>query len=109
LPSAIITTSKLVVWTAPRRGQHCADPCKGYRSLTSHQYLRQPLQAAVFFALFILGTRKRVCELFDADLIVGVIFFKLISYILFYYLLILSYGVHIVSSTPKCPTSILVF
>ena len=68
------TTTELVVCTTPKRGFYRL-PVNGCRSLTTHHYLRQPLQAVVFFCLLILDTRERVYIFTHCHLIMLVIFF----------------------------------
>lgn len=56
-----------------------------------------------------IGTRKRVNELFQAHLICYLVFVKLMLDVLRNLLFVASYCIHIVSSCPKVPVSILIF
>ena len=105
----IITTSKLVVWLAPRRGFYRLSPWKGRRSLTPHYHHRQPLTCGCLFCLLVLTTRKRVHILLYTDSITGIIFFELVSYVFFNNFLVLAYCVYVVSSAPEVSASIFVF
>jgi hypothetical protein len=71
----IITASKLVVCTSPRRAYYWLNPSRGTEGLAPHYYLGQPLKAAVFFSLLILATRERVNVFFQRYLVFRVIFF----------------------------------
>ena len=109
IPTAIITTSKLVVCTAARRGNYGLALERGTESLTPHYHYGQPLQAAVFLCLFILVTRERVKIFFYAYLIRRSVLLKLVADVFCNYLFISSYCIHIISSAPKIPRPILVF
>ena len=81
--SPIITTSKLVVCTAPRRGYYRLNPYKGHRKFgTALQFQAAAHVRLSFLCLTILATRKRVCVFFYAYLVRCIIFLKLIPYVL---------------------------
>ena len=67
------------------------------------------LKRLSLFALFSLFTRKRVCELFQRYLIARIIFLQLISDVVLYHFLVLSYCIHIVSPTPEIPVAVFLF
>lgn len=104
----IITTSKLVVCTTPKRGKY----------LPTHKWAlkfgiaslsRAAASSGCLFCLLILATRERVYVLFHAYLLVHIIFFKLVSYVLLYYAFILPYRIHIISSAPKTSPAVFIF
>ena len=71
------------------------------KGLTMHHYYRQALKAVAFFCLLILATRKRGCKFFEAQLIVCVIFFRLIADVFCYFNFIFCYCIHKISFVPK--------
>lgn len=107
-PNAIITTSKLVVCSDPRRVNNVPTPVRGTESLTSHHYHRQPLTVAVYFCLFPFATRKRFHVFFDGYLILCKIFFQLILNVFSNHTFIFSNRIDIILSAPKVSISILI-
>lgn len=98
----IITTSKLVVCTAPIRGAYWLSPERGIERFDNALLSQAAVHVRLLvFCLFILGTRKRVNIFFDAHLILCKIFFKLIPYVFFDYPFVSAYRIHIVTSTPE--------
>ena len=67
------------------------------------------LKVAVFFALPISFTRKRVCKLLERDLIPCKIFFKLILDIIRDHFFVLSYCIHEIPSAPEVSAAIPIF
>ena len=65
--------------------------------------------AAVFFALFILDTRKRVYVLTHTDLVKHTVFLQLLFDVLLDYPLISPYRIDIVPAAPKISAPVLVF
>ena len=103
------TTSELVVCTYPKRVLLPAHPSTGIEiwqriTISGSRYV-----AAVFFALFILYTRKRVYVLAHTYLVLHTIFIQLLLDIFLDYSFIPSYRINIVSATPKTSRSVLIF
>ena len=69
-----------------------------------------PLPGAANYLPLVTGfTRKRVCKFFHTYLITCYVFLKLVPYIFPYRLFVTPHCIHIVSSAPEMPISILVF
>ncbi len=72
--------------------------------------LWQPLcRGCLFFALFILDTRKRVYVFAHADLVVRSVFLQLLFDILLDYTFISSYRIDIIPAASKISAPVLVF